>query len=129
MQAEGYQLVDAWYLIAGAVGALGNQVLYWRRLLRTRRTKIDGRKFFLSSMYVLTGGGVGFFVGASTGFPVLAMGSGAAWPATLRSIQAARHVGKIASNQIGDWWRSRKSKNGTSDSEPSENVGDGDLES
>lgn len=129
MQPEGYQLVDAWYLVAGAVGALGNQVLYWRRLLRARKTKVDGRKVFLSSMYVLTGGAVGFFVGTSTSFPVLAMGSGATWPATLRSIQAARHVGKTASKQIKDWWKSRKTKSETSDSEPGENVGDGDLES
>ena len=84
------------FLAAGIVGAFGNQVVYWRR----RDRPVNKRTVCVSFGYILTGGGVGFFVGFESGVMLLSLGSGAAWPATLKSIDAARNVGALVKKRL-----------------------------
>ena len=94
-------LVDTWYLLAGLVGASGNQVVYWGNRLRRPNIPINRRMIPVSGFYILTGGGVGFFVGVDTVSALLALGSGAAWPETLKALDAARKVASIAKDRLG----------------------------
>ena len=89
-------LADLWHLLAGLLGAFGNQVLYWRERLAGRKRAADRRMVPVFVAYVVTGGGVGFFVGVEGNAYLLALGAGAFWPETLKSLNAARRVGTIA---------------------------------
>ena len=77
--------------LAGLVGAAGHQVLYWGNRLR-RSGKLRTRVLIFSVLYVVTGSGVGHFVGVEGESTLLALGAGFGWPAFIRSIDAARQI-------------------------------------
>ncbi len=88
--------------LAGFVGAFGNQLLYWRRILRVRDRQINPKMIFISIFYVLTGGGVGFFIGKD--YPnsyMFMLGGGAAWPTLLKSMDDVRQFAKAVQNKLG----------------------------
>ena len=88
---EGVGLIHLWHLLAGLLGASGNQVIYWGNRLRRPDLPINRRMIPISAAYIITGGGVGFFVGVSTGesmeLVLLSLGSGAFWPETLKALE------------------------------------------
>jgi hypothetical protein len=99
---------DIWPLVAGLVGAFGNQLLYWGNRLRRRSEELNLRMVPYSILYVLTGGGVGFFVGVEGDVLLLSLGSGAFWPATVKAIDAARRASAMAVER----WNNRPSGSG-----------------
>lgn len=80
------------HLVAGAVGAFGNQVLYWGNRVRIRNHDINRRMIPISVAYVCTGAGVGCFVGIETVQILWALSAGAFWPETLKALDGARNV-------------------------------------
>ena len=97
---EDIQIVHVWFLLAGLVGAFGNQVVYWGNRVRRSDTSINRRMFPISVAYVGTGGAVGFFVGVESGLYLLSLGSGAFWPETLKALDAARSVSTIIKRRL-----------------------------
>ena len=103
---ESVELLHLWHLLAGIVGAFGNQVIYWGNRLRRPDLPMNRRMIPISVAYVATGGGIGFFVGVSTGqsmdLILLSLGSGAFWPETLKALDAARRVTLRLKQKIED---------------------------
>lgn len=97
---EKVELFQAWHLVAGLVGAFGNQVVYWGNRLRRPDLPINRRMFPVSAAYVATGGAVGFFVGVESEVLLLSLGSGAFWPETLKALDAARNVAAIVKRRL-----------------------------
>ena len=89
-----------WFLAAGALGAFGNQLLYWRNVW-SRRREVRGWMVSMSVLYVITGGGVGFFVGAESGSALLALGTGGAWPTALKAMNDVRLLGEAVRQKLG----------------------------
>ena len=95
---EEIQQLEPWllYVLAGLIGAFGNQVVYWGNRLRRRDAVINYRMVPISIAYIGTGGGVGWVVGVEIESLLMVLGSGAFWPETLKALDAARNVGMLA---------------------------------
>ena len=77
--------------LAGFIGAMGHQVLYWGNRLRSS-TPLNTRVLVFSVFYVITGSGVGHFVGVDGGSSLIALGAGFGWPVFIQSINAAKQI-------------------------------------
>ncbi len=77
--------------LAGFIGAMGHQVLYWGNRLRGS-TQLKKRVLVFSVFYVVTGSGVGHFVGVDGGSSLIALGAGFGWPVFIQSINAAKQI-------------------------------------
>lgn len=97
MEIEAAQL---WFLAAGALGAFGNQLLYWRNVL-SRKREVRGWMVPVSVLYVITGGGIGFFVGVDLESNLLALGTGGAWPTALKAMNDVRLLGAAVRQKLG----------------------------
>ena len=91
---------DLWFLVAGAVGAFGNQLLYWRNVV-SRRRQVHAWMVTVSILYLPTGGGVGFFTGLEYESLLLALGVGGGWPTALKAMNDARLIAAAARNKLG----------------------------
>ena len=80
------------HALAGLVGAFGHQVVYWGNRVRRNDFELKFRVLFYSLLYVVTGSGVGHFVGVDGGTSLLALGAGFTWPAFIHSIDAAKQI-------------------------------------
>lgn len=89
-------------ITAGSLGAFGNQLLYWRGVLRIRNREINRRMILISIFYILTGGGIGFFIGLDYPDSYLFMlGGGATWPTLLKSMNDVRVFAKAVQEKLG----------------------------
>ena len=89
-------------ILAGGVGALGNQLLYWRNVLKVQNRKINRRMIPISLIYVITGGGVGFFINLD--YPeqyLFCLGGGGAWPTLLKSMDDVRQFAAAFRQKLG----------------------------
>jgi len=89
-------------LCAGCTGAFGNQLVYWRGVLKVRDRKINPRMIFVSIFYIVTGGLFGFFVGLQ--YPtqyIFILGAGAAWPTLLKSMDDIRLLKNAVQEKMG----------------------------
>ena len=91
---------DLWFVLAGVVGAFGNQLLYWRNVV-SRRRQVHAWMVAVSILYLLTGGGVGFFAGLDFDSHLLALGVGGGWPAALKAMNDARLIAAAARSKLG----------------------------
>lgn len=100
MEPAAIQIIDLWHLLAGFIGAFGNQVLYWGARARAPKRSLNRRMMPISVAYIVTGAGVGFIVGVEFDVLILALGSGATWPETIKAIDAARTVGVLVAQKV-----------------------------
>lgn len=91
---------DLWFLVAGAVGAFGNQLLYWRNVV-SRRRQVHAMMVAFSILYLATGGGIGFFAGQEFDSRVLALGVGGGWPTALKAMNDTRLIAAAARKKLG----------------------------
>ena len=107
MEGTPFEIANMGYLTAGAVGAFGNQVLYWGYILRSRtrrpkswKNKIPFWAFTLSAFYVVTGAGVGFFCGVDLESHLLALGAGGLWPQAVKALGDVGLLIKAVSSKV-----------------------------
>ena len=89
-------------LCAGCTGAFGNQLLYWRGVLKVRDRVINRRMIFVSVAYVITGTAVGFFVGLD--YPdskLFILATSAVWPTLLKSVNDVRLLKNAIQQKLG----------------------------
>lgn len=94
------EVAQHWYLVAATLGAFGDQLLYWRNALARGRGARVWRVSF-SVLYILTGGGIGFFVGVEQKSLLLALGTGGAWPTALKAMNDVRLWAEAARQKFG----------------------------
>lgn len=94
------EVTHLWFLAAGALGAFGNQLLYWRNVW-SRRRDIRGWMVPVSVLYVLTGAGIGFFAGVDFDSHLLALGTGGAWPTALKAMNDVRLYADAVRQKLG----------------------------
>ncbi len=91
---------DLWFVLAGFLGAFGNQLLYWRSVV-SRRRQVHAWMVVASVLYLPTGGGVGFFTGLEFESLLLALGVGGGWPTALKAMNDARLIAAAARKKLG----------------------------
>ena len=99
------QTLDSFALLsvlAGGTGALGNQLLYWRNVLKVQKREINRRMIPISLFYVITGALIGFIINLD--YPekyLFCLGGGAAWPTLLKSMDDVRQFALAFRKKLG----------------------------
>ena len=88
--------------LAGGVGAFGNQLLYWRNVLRVQNREVNRWMIPISLIYVITGALIGFIINLDyPGEYLFCLGGGAAWPTLLKSMDDVRQFAVAFRRKLG----------------------------